>query len=61
MAESRAFAVCQVEKVFEQVCFRQPRDATEVQLVRDIATDFENSTYRMKTVFARVAVHCMGN
>lgn len=61
VAESRAFAVCQVEKVFEQVCFRQPRDATEVQLVRDIATDFENSTYRMKTVFARVAVHCMGN
>jgi hypothetical protein len=61
VAESRAFAVCQVEKVFEQVCFRQPRDAAEVQLVRDIADEFENSTYRMKTVFANVAVHCMGD
>jgi hypothetical protein len=61
VAESRAFAVCQVEKVFEQVCFRPPRDAAEVQVVRDIATDFESSTYRMKTVFAEVAVHCMGD
>jgi hypothetical protein len=61
VAESRAFSVCQVEKVFEQVCFRPPRDATEIQLVRDIATEFESSGYRMKTVFARAAVHCMGN
>lgn len=61
VAESRAFALCQVEKVFEQVCFRQPRDAAEVQVVRDIADDLEASTYRMKTVFARVAVHCMGD
>jgi hypothetical protein len=61
IANSRAFSVCQVEKVFEHVCFRPPRDETEVQIVRDIADDFEAADYRMKTVFARVAVHCMGN
>ena len=61
VADSRAFSVCQVEKVFEQVCFRPPRDATEVQLVRDIADDFESDGYRLKTVFAHVAVHCMGD
>ena len=61
VANSRAFSVCQVEKVFEHVCFRPPRDDIEVQIVRDIADDFEASDYRMKTVFARVAVHCMGN
>lgn len=60
VAESRAFSVCQVEKVFEHVCFRPPRDAAEEQLVRDIADDFEADGYRMKTVFAHVAVHCMG-
>lgn len=60
VAESRAFSVCQVEKVFEQVCFRPPVDDDEVQLVRDIATEFELDNYRMKTVFARLAVYCMG-
>lgn len=61
VADSRAFSVCQVEKVFKQVCYRPPRDDAEVQVVRDIADDFETSGYRMKTVFADVAVHCMGN
>jgi hypothetical protein len=61
VAMSRAFSVCQVEKVFQHVCFRPPRDAGEVQVVRDIADAFEADDYRMKTVFARVAVHCMGD
>ena len=61
VAMSRAFSVCQVEKVFQEVCFRPPRDEGEVQVVRDIADAFETDDYRMKTVFARVAVHCMGD
>jgi hypothetical protein len=60
VAESRAFSVCQVEKVFEHICFRPPRDESEVERVREIADAFEASNYRMKTVFAQVAVHCMG-
>jgi hypothetical protein len=61
IAESRAFSVCQVEKVFEQVCFRPPRDAADVAAVEAIADAFEADSYRMKTVFAQVAVHCMGD
>ena len=60
VAESRAFSVCQVEKVFEQVCFRPPRDAADATAIETIATTFEDSGYRMKTAFAHVAVHCMG-
>lgn len=60
VAESRAFSVCQVEKVFEHICFRPPRDESEVERIREIADAFEASNYRMKTVFAQVAVHCMG-
>ena len=60
MAESRAFSVCQTQKVFEQVCFRPPRDGADVTGIETIATAFEVSGYRMKTVFAQVAVYCMG-
>jgi hypothetical protein len=61
VAMSSGFSVCQVEKVFQHVCFSPPRDAAEVQVVRDIATAFEADNWNMKTVFARVAVHCMGD
>jgi hypothetical protein len=60
VAESRAFAVCQTQKVFEQVCFRPPRDSDDATAIETIATAFEDSGYRMKTVFAQVAVYCMG-
>ena len=61
VAESRAFSICQVEQVFEQVCFRPPRDANDAAAIEVIADAFESSGYRMKTVFADVAVHCMGD
>ena len=54
---SRAFSQCQVQKVFEHVCFRPPQtpaDATEIERIADL---FETQ-YRMKTVFAEVAGYC---
>jgi hypothetical protein len=60
IVRSRAFSVCQVEKVFQQVCFRPPQtpaDATEIEHIADV---FEAGNYRMKSVFAEVAVYCMG-
>jgi hypothetical protein len=60
VAGSRAFAVCQVEQVFEELCFRPPRDSDDATAIEAIATAFESSDYRMKTVFADVAVYCMG-
>lgn len=57
---TRAFSVCQVEKVFEQVCFRPPKDQDDRDAIEVIADDFEaGGAYRMKGVFADVAEHCM--
>jgi len=57
---TRAFSVCQVEKVFEQVCFRPPKDQDDRDEIEEIADNFEaNGIYRMKSVFAEVAEHCM--
>jgi hypothetical protein len=60
VAASRAFSVCQVEKVFKHVCFRGPKDQDDRDAIEAIADNFElNGIYRMKTVFAQVAEHCM--
>ena len=67
LANSRAFAQCQVEKVFKTVCFRAPgalEDAAEagaeVDRVKTLTTSFMTNGYQLKRVFAEVAVHCMG-
>ncbi len=61
VANSRAFSLCQVEKVFKEVCFRPPESALDAQAIKDIADDLELSSYRMKTAFAKVAAYCMGD
>ena len=61
VAASRAFSVCQVEKVFRQLCFRPPNsdaDAAEVERIADV---FEAQSYSMKRVFAEVGAWCMGS
>jgi hypothetical protein len=60
VAASRAFSVCQVEKVFEHVCFRPPSSLAEVAEVERIADVFEAQSYSMRRVFAEVGVYCMG-
>lgn len=60
IASSRAFSVCQVEKVFEHVCFHGPKNQTDRDAIEAIADEFEaNGEYDLKTVFAGVAAHCM--
>ena len=56
LANSEAFATCQVKKVFKAVCFREPSNTELTQ----ITTSFK-SGYNMKNVFAKAAVSCMGN
>lgn len=57
---SRAFSVCQVEKVFEHVCFHGPKDQADRDAINAVADAFEeNGAYSLKTVFAAVAEHCM--
>ena len=61
VAGSRAFSLCQVEKVFKHICFRPAQTPTDGTEIERIATLFETSGYRMKSVFAEVAAHCRGN
>ena len=61
LANSEAFASCQVRKVFRAVCLRDPEDLTDRTRVDQITTDFMTAFgYRMKNVFAETAVYCMG-
>jgi hypothetical protein len=58
VTHSRAFAQCQVEKVFEQVCFHPPADLDDRLEVERIADVFEQNNHNMKQVFAEVAAYC---
>ena len=61
LANSEAFAACQVKKVFRAVCLRDPEDAADRSRVDQMTTDFMTTFgYRMKDVFAETAVYCMG-
>ncbi|MBT8079898.1 MAG: hypothetical protein KJO31_15070 [Gammaproteobacteria bacterium] len=61
LAQTRQFAECQVQRVFEKVCYRSPNGTADEQAVQNIATIFESNNRNMKRVFAETAVHCMGN
>ena len=61
LANSRAFASCQVKNVFKTVCLREPGTAADRNEVDTITDNFIASNYTMKTVFADTAVYCMGN
>jgi hypothetical protein len=61
LANSDAFARCQVEKVFRTVCLREPGDSADRAIVASITASFKASNYNMKTVFADAAVYCKGD
>ena len=62
LANSRAFSQCQVKKVFQAICLRDPDNyATDRNQVTNITDDFENHGYNMKRVFAKTAAYCKGN
>ncbi|NND64569.1 MAG: hypothetical protein HKM24_01275, partial [Gammaproteobacteria bacterium] len=61
LANSDAFAHCQVEKVFKTVCFREPADALDREKIDDVTEAFKTTGYKLKDVFAETAVYCMGD
>ena len=61
LAGSQAFAQCQVEKVFENVCLRKPGDAADRAQVDAMTASLVGSNYRLKTTFAEAATYCMGD
>lgn len=61
LAHSDAFAQCQVEKVFENVCLRPPQDSVDRTAVDSMVSSFRSSGFNLKQVFAESAVYCMGD
>ena len=61
LAGSEAFARCQVEKVFRNVCFRPPSDAQDRSQVNAMTASFKSNGYRLKRVFAEAASYCKGD
>ncbi|MBN1237194.1 MAG: hypothetical protein JXB36_01770, partial [Gammaproteobacteria bacterium] len=61
LAASEAFAQCQVEKVFEAVCLREPVDENDRARVASMTSTFSNDNYNLRNVFAGSAVYCMGD
>ncbi len=63
-ANSRAFAVCSVKKVFKAVCLREPSEADRNAsggfdaMVSNFTT---TNNYNLKRTFAEAAVYCSGN
>jgi hypothetical protein len=60
LAGSQAFARCQVEKVFRNVCFRAPSDTADRARIEAMTGAFQANGYRLKRVFADAATYCMG-
>jgi hypothetical protein len=60
LAGTRAFAQCQVEKVFRHICLRNPVDAADRTQIDAMVTTFSNNNFDMRRVFAESAAYCMG-
>ena len=60
LANSDAFATCQVEKVFRTVCLRSPTDTADRNEITSMVGSFRASGYRLKQAFADAATYCMG-
>jgi len=61
LANSEVFASCQVEKVFKEICLRNPVDANDRNQIDIMTNSFKSNAYNLRQVFAETAVYCMGN
>ncbi len=62
LAASTAFAECQVEKVFRNICLRDPVDATDRAAVGTMVGNFQSGgAYSLRQTFAESAAYCMGD
>jgi hypothetical protein len=59
LANSEAFAVCSVKKVFQNVCLRDPA-ATDQSAFTAMLNNFK-SGYDLKHTFAEAGIYCSGN
>lgn len=59
LANSRAFAACQVKKAFKMACLRDPANSGDRSKIETMTNSFQTD-YQMKPVFAEAAAYCMG-
>jgi hypothetical protein len=58
LAQSGAFAQCQVQKAFQAVCLRAPSSAADTAEVNTLTAAFTANGYKLKQVFADAALYC---
>ncbi len=62
LANSKAFAQCQVDKAFKAICLRDANVFTADRNARDgFVSNFTGGGYNMRNVFTDVAAYCKGN
>tara|TARA_R110002072_G_scaffold5527_9_gene35423 strand:+ start:7612 stop:8832 length:1221 start_codon:yes stop_codon:yes gene_type:complete len=60
LANSEAFASCQVTKVFKTVCLRAPVDGADRAQLSAMTSSFVSSGYNLKQPFVESAAYCRG-
>jgi hypothetical protein len=60
LANSQAFAQCQVKKVFNNVCLRDAEDNADLVQIEATTASFKQNGYQLKRVFAEIGNYCMG-
>lgn len=60
LANSQAFAQCQVKKVFNTVCLRDAESTADLLQISTTTASFKQNNYQLKRVFAEVGAYCMG-
>ncbi|MCT8987172.1 hypothetical protein [Shewanella phaeophyticola] len=60
LANSNAFAQCQVKKVFKSVCLREAESQADIAQISATTASFKQNAYQLKRVFAEVGNYCMG-
>lgn len=58
LANTDAFATCQVRKVFQNVCLREPMDSPAERAAMDGFIGSFNNSHSVKQLFAEVAGYC---
>ncbi len=61
LANSQAFAQCQVKKVFNTVCLRDAESEADLTQINNTTESFKQNAYQLKRVFAEVGAYCMGD
>ncbi|QBF81347.1 hypothetical protein EXU30_00520 [Shewanella maritima] len=60
LANSEAFAQCQVKKVFKAVCLRDAESNADLAQISASTDSFKQNGFQLKRTFAEVGNYCMG-